>query len=115
MPDRHAELLAMLRTLKLPAMADTFADLALKAAKGGLTHEAFLHALFEFVLDPAIPPTNNEAERAIRHFVTGRKISGGTRSEEGSDTKMTLATLFGTWRAEGQNPLTACRDLLTAL
>ena len=45
MPDRHAELLAMLRTLKLPAMADTFADLALKAAKGGLTHEAFLYEL----------------------------------------------------------------------
>ena len=42
MPDRHAELLAMLRTLKLPAMAATFADLALKAAKANLTHEAFL-------------------------------------------------------------------------
>jgi len=45
MPDRHAELLAMLRALKLPAMADTFADLALKAAKAGLTHEAFLYEL----------------------------------------------------------------------
>jgi DNA replication protein DnaC len=43
MPDRHAELLAMLRTLKLPAVADTFADLALKAAKASLTHEAFLY------------------------------------------------------------------------
>ena len=45
MPDRHAELTTMLRTLKLPAMADTFADLALKAAKAGLTHEAFLYEL----------------------------------------------------------------------
>ena len=45
MPDRHAELLAMLQTLKLPAMADTFAALALKAAKAGLTHEAFLYEL----------------------------------------------------------------------
>jgi len=45
MPDRHAELLTMLRALKLPAMADTFADLALKAAKAGLTHEAFLYEL----------------------------------------------------------------------
>jgi len=43
MPDRHAELLAMLRTLRLPAVADTFADLALKAAKANLTHEAFLY------------------------------------------------------------------------
>jgi DNA replication protein DnaC len=43
MPDRHAELLAMLRTLRLPAIADQLADLALKAAKANLTHEAFLY------------------------------------------------------------------------
>jgi DNA replication protein DnaC len=43
MTDRHADLRAMLRTLKLPAMADHFADLALKAAKAQLTHEAFLY------------------------------------------------------------------------
>lgn len=45
MPDRQAELHSMLRTLKLPAMAATFADLALKAARAGLTHEAFLYEL----------------------------------------------------------------------
>jgi DNA replication protein DnaC len=47
MPDRHAELGGMLRTLNLPAMADTFADLALKAAKASLTHEAFLYELVQ--------------------------------------------------------------------
>ena len=47
MIDRHAELLAMLRTLKLPAMAAAFPDLALKAAKNGLTHEAFLYDLIQ--------------------------------------------------------------------
>ena len=45
MPDRHAELRAMLRTLKLPAMAEAFADLALRAAKANPTHEAFLFDL----------------------------------------------------------------------
>jgi DNA replication protein DnaC len=45
MADRHAELNSMLRTLKLPAMAAAFPDLALKAAKAGLTHEAFLYEL----------------------------------------------------------------------
>lgn len=45
MSDLHAELMAMLRTLKLPAMAKTFPDLALKAAKANLTHEAFLYEL----------------------------------------------------------------------
>lgn len=33
----------MLKALKLPAMAASFPDLALKAAKDGSTHEAFLH------------------------------------------------------------------------
>jgi DNA replication protein DnaC len=47
MPDRHAELLAMLRELKLPAMVDQVADLALKAAKAQLTHEAFLYELVQ--------------------------------------------------------------------
>jgi DNA replication protein DnaC len=44
-PDRHTELVSMLHTLRLPAIADTFADVALKAAKAGLTHEAFLYEL----------------------------------------------------------------------
>ncbi len=47
MADRHADLRAMLRTLRLPAMADHFADLALKAVKGGLTHEAFLYEVVQ--------------------------------------------------------------------
>jgi DNA replication protein DnaC len=47
MADRHGELLAMLRTLKLPAMAAAFPDLALKAAKAGQTHEAFLYDLVQ--------------------------------------------------------------------
>jgi len=47
MANRHGELLAMLRTLKLPAMAATFPDLALKAAKTGQTHEAFLYDLVQ--------------------------------------------------------------------
>jgi DNA replication protein DnaC len=45
MVDRHAELIARLHTLKLPAIAATFPDLALKAAKANLTHEAFLYEL----------------------------------------------------------------------
>lgn len=47
MPDRYAELATMLRTLKLPAMAASFADLALKAAKANLTHETFLYELVQ--------------------------------------------------------------------
>jgi hypothetical protein len=71
-----------------------------------------LAALFVFVADPAVPATNNTAERSLRHLVTSRKISGGTRSDAGTATKMTLASLFGTWRLRGLNPLEQCRALL---
>jgi len=71
-----------------------------------------LAELFVFVEDPAVPPTNNAAERSLRHLVTCRKISGGTRSPAGTATKMTLASLFGTWRAQGLDPLLQCRALL---
>jgi IstB-like ATP binding protein len=45
MADRQTELRLMLRRLKLPAIAALFEDLALKAAKANLTHEAFLYEL----------------------------------------------------------------------
>ena len=64
--------------------------------------------------EPDVPSENNAAERSLRHLVTSRKISGGTRSTQGTNTKMALASLFGTWRARGLNPLTACRQLLTS-
>lgn len=74
--------------------------------------EKHLTDLFVFVDDPAVPPTNNAAERSLRHLVVSRKISGGTRSAAGSTTKMRLASLFGTWRAQGLNPFDECRRLL---
>ena len=74
--------------------------------------ERHIKELFVFVVEPAVPSDNNAAERSLRHLVISRKISGGTRSELGTDSKMTLASLFGTWRVQGLNPLTACRQLL---
>ena len=50
----------------------------------------------------------------LRPLVISRKISGGTRSPDGTATKLALASLFGTWRAEGRNPFLACRELLAA-
>jgi transposase len=67
---------------------------------------------FVFVGEQGVPADNNLAERSLRHLVTCRKISGGTRSDAGTDTKMALATVFGTWRAQGLNPFHECRSLL---
>jgi hypothetical protein len=37
-----------------------------------------------------------------------RKISGGSRSDDGSKTRLTLASLLGTWGARQLNPFTEC-------
>lgn len=75
--------------------------------------EKYLAELFVFVAMPEVPPTNNAAERSLRPLVIARKMSGGTRSNAGSTTKMTLATLFGTWRLDERNLIDACRSLLS--
>jgi hypothetical protein len=45
-------------------------------------------------------------------MVVMRKISGGSRSERGSKTRMNLSSLFQTWVAKGLEPLSECRKLL---
>ena len=75
--------------------------------------EQFLPELFVFVAVPGVPAHNNLAERSVRPLVIARKISGGTRSPKGSQTRMGLASLFGTWMAQGLNPFHQCLALLT--
>jgi transposase len=75
--------------------------------------ERFLPELFVFVAYPGVPSDNNLAERSVRPLVIARKISGGTRSPKGSSTRMGLASLFGTWVAQGLNPFHQCLALLT--
>ncbi len=76
--------------------------------------ERFLPALFTFVAEPQVPADNNAAERSLRPPVVSRKVSGGTRSEQGSETKSVLASLFATWRLQGRDPYQAVRRVLTA-
>ncbi len=74
--------------------------------------QRFIGELFTFVQYPNVPSENNAAERAIRPAVVARKISGGTRSPKGSKTNSILRSLFETWALQGQNTLTACRQML---
>ena len=75
--------------------------------------ERFLPELFVFVAVPGVPADNNLAERSVRPLVIARKISGGTRSPQGSDTRMGLFSLFGTWAAQGLNPFLQCLAILS--
>jgi hypothetical protein len=70
--------------------------------------------LFTFVRTPGVEGTNNQAERALRPFVIGRKISGGSRSPQGSAIRCDLASVFLTWAARGLHPFTACIAALQA-
>jgi len=75
--------------------------------------ERFLPELFTFVAEPQVAADNNAAERSLRPPVVSRKVSGGTRSAKGSETKSILASLFGTWRLRGLDPYQAVRRTLT--
>lgn len=76
-----------------------------------LRHE---DSLVVVVTEPDVPATTNAAERSLRPLVVSRTISGGTRSAQGTTTTMRLASLFGTWRAQGITPDHACRQLLAS-
>ena len=71
-----------------------------------------LGEMFTFVEYFGCPSGNNAAERAIRPAVIARKVSGGTRSENGSITRTTLMSLFGTWTLQGKDLLKACSDMI---
>ncbi len=78
--NRHHELRVLLDRLKLAGMAQSFADLALKAAKEGLTHEAYLHELaqreealrHERRTERLLRQSGLPAEKTFRTFDLGR-------------------------------------------
>jgi len=69
-------------------------------------------AIFRILDYPAWPLTNNEAERALRHWVILRKITQGTRSEQGSRSLALLASVIATCRLREASPLLYIRDVI---
>jgi transposase len=61
--------------------------------------------LWTFVRVEGIEPTNNEAERSLRHAVLYRKTSGGTDSESGSRFVERILTVVATCRQQNINVL----------
>ena len=55
-------------------------------------------AVWIVVAHPYLPLTNNEAERALRHWVIARLLSQGTRTEQGSRAFALLASVIDTCR-----------------
>lgn len=69
-------------------------------------------AIFRVLEYPAWPLTNNEAERALRHWVIMRKITQGTRSAQGSRALALFASVFETCRLRNSSPLLYIRDVI---
>ncbi len=61
-------------------------------------------AVVAFVKNPDLPPTNNDAERALRHAVISRRITFGTRTTEGSQAYAALLSVIETSRLRNQDP-----------
>src|SRR3954471_8019855 len=61
--------------------------------------------LWTFVRVEGVEPTNNHAERALRHGVIYRKLSGGTDSSSGSRFVERMLTVVATCRQQGVNVL----------
>jgi transposase len=60
---------------------------------------------FWVVLDyPWLPLTNNEAERALRHWVIARRIGNGTRTAQGTRAFANLASIIETCRKRSVSP-----------
>ena len=91
-----------------PAKASALPDQA-RLAKFLTRH---INELFVFVQYPEVASENNPAERAIRPLVIARKVCGGTRSKNGSDTKMILMSLLYTAQARGLDPIDAVEQML---
>jgi transposase len=53
----------------------------------------------QLLLDPRLPLTNNAAERLLRHWVIARRLSFGTRSEQGTRAFALLPSIIDTCRA----------------
>jgi hypothetical protein len=66
--------------------------------EGGLDH------WLTFVGEPAVSPTNNAAENALREPVVLRKLIGTLRNDRGMFVHETLLSLLATCRQQGRNP-----------
>lgn len=61
--------------------------------------------LWTFARIQGVEPTNNAVERALRHAVIWRRISGGTDSVDGSRFVERMLTVIATCRQQGRNVL----------
>jgi len=97
---------------KLKKLCEPYIKTQVLQAKLAARGMRFLSEMFTFIRYEGVNSDNNMAERAVRKTVIKRKISFGTRSAKGSETRSVLGSLFGTWRLQNLNPFEEMRTIL---
>lgn len=69
--------------------------------------------VLRFLHDPAVPFTNNDAERDLRMAKCKQKISGGFRSVQGAEQFARIRGFISTARKQGWNILQAIQSVLS--
>jgi hypothetical protein len=95
--DEACTLNLILARLKRACLLNNDAD----AAKARALAREILNdwdAITAFVTHKELPPTNNDAETALRHAVIARRISFGTRTDEGSRAYTAILSVIETCR-----------------
>jgi len=64
----------------------------------------FWPELTRFAKDLSIPLSNNDAERALRHVVMGRKNFNGSKTINGADTSAAIYTVIESAKRNGLQP-----------
>jgi len=73
----------------------------------------YLDDLVVWLINPAVDPTNNVAERALRGAVVTRKTSFGSRSKRGAHAFARMLSIIMTWERQGQDFFTTAHRALT--
>ena len=68
--------------------------------------------LLTFLHYPAVPPTNNESEQALRRSVVHRKVTNGFRSVWGAKAYAALQTVIATAKQKGEQTFQALVHLM---
>lgn len=109
--ERIKRLYSLLKSICLIPLDDAAAE---SFRKRLLDPNREYHRLFTFLKYYDVQPTNNQAEQSIRNMVIFRKISFGTRSQEGSRSHSVLPSLILTAKRQEHHPLQFLKTLFTS-
>lgn len=71
-------------------------------------------AMFRFLFDLAVPPTNNAAEQSLRQSIIDRRITQGSRSMMGRQWNACIWTVLATCRKQGRSSWQFLQKALSA-